>query len=176
MDALPTRDSTLPILTNLFAASEQRIGLAALWERLPGRFGRAGLIDGVPAPVSRALLAQLVPPGDTIEVEFAGVGLITRDRSEGAPTILDGQAADAWRALKATLERFFTPALGFDDILRINVLDGVRIHFTGGDIAHVRPSGNAPQLRIYPNSDSQARADRIVELELREPDGILRRM
>ncbi|HXL08941.1 MAG TPA: hypothetical protein VN966_01845, partial [Candidatus Bathyarchaeia archaeon] len=29
--ALPTRDSTLPILANLFAAAEQRIGLAALW-------------------------------------------------------------------------------------------------------------------------------------------------
>jgi phosphomannomutase len=40
----------------------------------------------------------------------------------------------------------------------------------------VRPSGNAPQLRIYANSDSQARADQIVELGLREPDGILRRM
>ncbi len=37
-------------------------------------------------------------------------------------------------------------------------------------------SNNAPQLRIYSNSDSQARADRIVELGLEEPDGILRRM
>ena len=176
MGALPTRDSTLPILTNLVAASEQRIGLAALWEKLPARFGRAGLVDGVPLPVSRALLTHLVPPGDTIEVEFAGVGLVTRGRSEREPTILDGPSADAWRELKATLARFFTPALGFDDIVRINVLDGVRIHFRGGDIAHVRPSGNAPQLRIYANSDSQARADRIVELGLREPDGILRLM
>lgn len=39
-----------------------------------------------------------------------------------------------------------------------------------------RPSGNAPQLRIYANSDSQARADEIVELALREPDGILRKL
>ena len=38
--ALPTRDSSLPILANLFAAAEQRIGLAALWNRLPARFGR----------------------------------------------------------------------------------------------------------------------------------------
>ena len=40
----------------------------------------------------------------------------------------------------------------------------------------VRPSGNAPQLRIYANSDSQGRADQIVELGLREPDGILRQL
>jgi hypothetical protein len=69
--------------------------------------------------------------------------------------------------------RFFTPALGFDDIVRINVLDGVRVYFNNGDVAHIRPSGNAPQLRIYANSDSQARADEIVKLALREPDGIL---
>jgi phosphomannomutase len=40
----------------------------------------------------------------------------------------------------------------------------------------MRPSGNAPQLRIYANADSQARADEIVELALRAPDGILRRL
>jgi phosphomannomutase len=74
------------------------------------------------------------------------------------------------------LARVFVPALGFDDIVRINVVDGVRVTFKSGDVAHVRPSGNAPQLRIYANSDSQARADRIVADGLREPDGILRRL
>ena len=56
------------------------------------------------------------------------------------------------------------------------MLDGVRIYFRNGDIAHIRPSGNAPQLRIYAVSASQARTDRIVELALDEPDGILRRL
>ena len=60
--------------------------------------------------------------------------------------------------------------------MRINVLDGMRVYFRNGDVAHLRPSGNAPQLRIYANSDSQARADQIVELGLREPDGILRQL
>jgi phosphomannomutase len=85
-------------------------------------------------------------------------------------------AATEWQRCKATLTRFFTPALGFDDVARINVLDGVRIYLRNGDVAHVRPSGNAPQLRIYANSDSQARADQIVDLALREPDGILRQL
>jgi len=56
------------------------------------------------------------------------------------------------------------------------VLDGVRVYFHDGDVAHVRPSGNAPQLRIYANSDLQARADEIVKLAVREPDGILRQL
>jgi len=135
--ALPTRDSTLPILANLFAATEQRIGLAALWDRLPARFGRSGLVDEVPTSATEAIMAHL----------------------------------DA-----ATLARFFTPALGFDDIVRIDTLDGVRAYFANGDVVHIRPSGNAPQLRIYANSDTQARADRIVNLGVRESDGILRMM
>ena len=92
------------------------------------------------------------------------------------PTPLAEPATLDWQQRKATLRRFFTPALGFDDIVRINVLDGVRVYFRNGDVAHVRPSGNAPQLRIYANSDSQARADQIVDLGLREPDGILRQV
>jgi phosphomannomutase len=174
---LPTRDSTLPIVANLFRAVEQRIGLAALWNRLPGRFGRAGLLDNVPVAVSQAILTHLIPPGDVIEVEFDGTGRVfDRSRPDAVPTPLAEAASADWQRCQAMLTRFFTPALGFDDIVRINVLDGVRVYFRNGDVAHIRPSGNAPQLRIYANSDSQARADQIVELGLREPDGILRQL
>jgi phosphomannomutase len=153
--ALPTRDSTLPILANLFAAVREGVDLPTLWSRLPARFGRSGLLDHVPVETSRAIVARLVPPVDAVEVSI---------ENAGAP----------WQTVRETLERVFTPALGFDAIVRINVLDGTRVYFKNGDVAHVRPSGNAPQLRIYANSDSQKRADEIVELGLREPDGILR--
>jgi len=53
------------------------------------------------------------------------------------------------------------------------VLDGVRAYFRNGDVAHLRPSGNAPQLRIYANRASQERADEIVALGVRSPGGIL---
>jgi phosphomannomutase len=177
LNALPTRDSTLPILANLFAAAEQHIGLAALWNRLPARFGRAGLLDNVPVAVSQAILAHLIPLGDVIEVEFdSAERVFDRSRPGVVPAPLAEPAIADWQQCKAMLMRFFTPALGFDTIVRINVLDGVRVYFRNGDIAHVRPSGNAPQLRIYANSDSQARADQIVALALREPDGILRQL
>ena len=144
---------------------------------MPARFGRAGLIDDVPVAVSGAILATLVPAGDTTEVELDAAGrVLDRSRPGAEPTPLPQPAARAWRERKTTLASFFTPAFGFDEIVRINVLDGVRVYFRNGDVAHVRPSGNAPQLRIYANSDSQARADQIVALGLREPDGILRLM
>lgn len=177
MGALPTRDSTLPILANLFAAATQKLSLSVLWDRLPARFGRAGLIDNLPVAVSQAILASLIPAGDTVEVEFDGAGRVAdRSRADAIPTPFAEEQAKDWQRTRATLARYFTSAHGFDDIGRINVLDGVRIYFGNGDVAHIRPSGNAPQLRIYANSNSQARADEIVELGLREPDGILREL
>jgi phosphomannomutase len=110
-----------------------------------------------------------------VEFDAAG-GVCDRSVTAGAPTPLASSAAQDWQQSKAILNRFFTPAQGFSDVARINVLDGVRVYFHNGDVAHVRPSGNAPQLRIYANSDSQQRAEQIVKLALREPDGILRQL
>jgi phosphomannomutase len=172
LPALPTRDSTLPILATLFAAAEQGIGLSTLWDRLPARFGRSGLLDNVSVAVSQAILDRLIPSGNVSDVEFDGSAGV-RDRST-AGIMLAQSASKAWQKTKAALTGFFTPALGFNEIARVNVLDGVRIYFDNGDVAHIRPSGNAPQLRIYAVSDTQARADRIVEVAVSEPDGILR--
>ena len=115
----------------------------------------------------------MIPAGDAVEVEF--------DRADGVVdcsrrAALTASAVKDWQRCRSALSRFFTPVFGFDAIARINVLDGLRIYFRNGDIAHIRPSGNAPQLRIYAVSDTQARADQIVELSLREPDGILRQI
>src|SRR5207237_492098 len=114
----------------------------------------------------------LVPPqeeqrGDVIEVELAGGE--ARARSSEGVTVLPPAQAAAWRERRDIVERFFTRDDGFGAVQRINVLDGVRVWFESGDVAHIRPSGNAPQLRIYANADSQARADQIVALGLREP-------
>ena len=56
------------------------------------------------------------------------------------------------------------------------MIDCVRIYFANGEIARIRPSGNALQLRIYAVADSQARAEAIVELAVKEPGGILRQL
>ena len=177
LTALPTRDAILPILANLFAAAEQKVSLAALWDGLPARFGRAGLIDHFPVAASQAILAGLIPPNSGIEVEFdRSPAVFDLSRAGAPPSALAPAVGGDWRRRKTILENYFTRAAGFDEIARLNVLDGVRIYFNNGDVAHIRPSGNAPQLRIYANAGSQARADEIVSLAVRETDGILRRL
>jgi phosphomannomutase len=83
--------------------------------------------------------------------------------------------ADA-HAIQKDLAQFFTPALGFAGIDRVDYTDGVRILFANGEVAHVRPSGNADELRIYAVADTQSRADAMAAMGIEEPGGILRRM
>jgi len=85
-------------------------------------------------------------------------------------------AASAAEVIRKELERFFNPSLGFGQIVRLNYTDGVRIYFSNGDVAHIRPSGNADELRIYAVADSQSRADAIAQCSVAEPDGILRQL
>jgi len=80
------------------------------------------------------------------------------------------------QAIKQDLAQFFTPALGFDRIDRVDYTDGVRVLFANGEVAHVRPSGNADELRIYAVADTQSRADAIAASGVEEPAGILRQM
>jgi phosphomannomutase len=89
--------------------------------------------------------------------------------------VADVKPESLW-AIKDGLEEFFTPALGFGLINRLNYADGVRIYFTNGDVAHVRPSGNADELRIYAVADTQSRADAITASGVAEPDGIIRKL
>ena len=59
-----------------------------------------------------------------------------------------GEFASTMLATKQTLEGYYTPERGFTGgIDRINYNDGVRMVFKNGEVAHMRPSGNAPQWR-----------------------------
>jgi len=44
----------------------------------------------------------------------------------------------------------------------IDQTDGLRVEFNTGDIVHLRPSGNAPELRIYAESSSSEKAASLV--------------
>ena len=78
--------------------------------------------------------------------------------------------------IRRQLESLFTRQMGFGMIIRLNYTDGVRITFTNGDVAHLRPSGNADEFRIYAVADTQARANSITKMGVAEPDGILRQL
>jgi phosphomannomutase len=52
------------------------------------------------------------------------------------------------------------PAAGMPQ--HIDTTDGLRMTFSNGDIVHLRPSGNAPELRCYAESDTQEKADQLA--------------
>jgi len=43
-----------------------------------------------------------------------------------------------------------------------DLTDGLRLSFENGEIVHLRPSGNAPELRCYAEANSEARAGELV--------------
>ena len=53
-------------------------------------------------------------------------------------------------------------AVGGPAVARVETLDGVRMRLEGDEIAHLRASGNAPELRCYAEAADEARAAEIV--------------
>lgn len=156
--ALPTRDAVLPILCVLFSASAQKLSLIELFDGLPGRFSRAALLKNFPRPAGLEIVKRFSPADSSIEeIHF------------------DGQPRSAeLNAIRHNLERFFNSRRGFSPIAGLNYIDGVRMTFANGEVAHLRPSGNADEFRVYAVADTLARAEQITAQGIAEPDGILR--
>lgn len=145
--ALATRDAMLPILGVLFAAREKGLRIDEVFAQLPARYSRAALLRNFPRADGRRIVESLTA-AEPAEV----------------------------RRITSLLETFFTAALGFGAIERLDYTDGVRMVFANGDVAHFRPSGNADEFRMYAVAGTQARADEMVAAGVAEPDGIIRRL
>jgi phosphomannomutase len=174
--ALPTRDAVLPILCALFAAREGRQTIAGLFGQLPKRFSRASLLKQFPR--SRAVkMARHFSPADgrIKEVRFEKDQVVLSDENGNELPALIHESEEI-SGIRTRLEKVFSASMGFAGIARLNYIDGVRITFENGEVAHVRPSGNADELRIYAVADTQARADAIARAGIAEPGGILLRM
>ncbi|MDW2080749.1 phosphomannomutase [Vibrio sp. 1640] len=61
-------------------------------------------------------------------------------------------------------EQHLLTKLGFDNasVENVDTTDGLRLTMSGGDIIHLRPSGNAPELRCYAESSSVEKAHQLV--------------
>jgi phosphomannomutase len=127
-----------------------------------------------PRPVGLEIVRRLSPGDPTVaELRFADDGAAAQS-VDGTQHPLNEAGRDRAAAIRQDLTGFFSPRLGFTPISGLNFVDGVRILFLNGDVAHLRPSGNADELRIYAVADTQARADAIVTAAIAEPGGILR--
>ncbi len=174
--ALPTRDAVLPILSVLVAARAAGTSLIELFDRLPQRYSRAALLKDFPRPVGLAIVQRFSPKRPGIDaVSYTGEGVLVQ-ASGGKPVLASAEDAAGFAAICEELGAFFNASEGFAAIRGINFVDGVRILFDDGDVAHLRPSGNADELRIYAVSSTQRRADSIAARAVKEPAGILRRI
>ncbi|KQH83637.1 phosphomannomutase [Vibrio furnissii] len=64
-------------------------------------------------------------------------------------------------------ERALLERLGYDSLVQnVDTTDGLRMTLSNNDIIHLRPSGNAPELRCYAESDSADEAKQIVNTVL----------
>ena len=169
LDPLPTRDALLPILSGL-------LSLAAR-DTLPRRYGRAAVLRDFPMDAAREIMRWLTPADATIvEAAFTASGITVR-RSDGSEQILESTDAlvEELGGIRAGIGRYFNAAAGFPEVDSVNWLDGVRAHFRSNDIVHLRPSGNAPEMRLYTNSGSPERAQDIARMATGD-DGTLRHM
>lgn len=174
LTALPTRDAFLPLFCALFAAKNRQTSLPALFDTLPRRFSRASLLRNFPRATSMKIVAKFSPSdADIQDVSYGADSISARDFDQARLEIKD---AEKYQQTRSELQTVFSKEFGFSEIARIIYTDGVRILFSNGDVAHVRPSGNADELRIYSVADTQERADFIASQGVAEPEGLLRKL
>ncbi|PST85891.1 phosphomannomutase [Photobacterium sp. NCIMB 13483] len=63
----------------------------------------------------------------------------------------------------------FLVKIGFENLKveSVNLTDGLRITLSNDDVIHLRPSGNAPELRFYVESNREERSKNISEMIFR---------
>ena len=83
------------------------------------------------------------------------------DRIKAFPTELSRECLSAFDTGDAGADRAALEAVfggHFGPVADIDRTDGLRITFESGEIAHLRPSGNAPELRAYTEAATAGRA------------------
>lgn len=107
------------------------------------------------AKTSGVALADLV---STLPSRFTAADRLTGIAPEASKPFLEdlSNSSDARRA-------FFS---GVGAEASVDVTDGLRVQFDGGEIVHLRPSGNAPEFRCYTEADTAQRASDLLVLHL----------
>lgn len=164
---LPTRDAILPLISTLiFAVNEGKSVSELIAEKLPARYTDADVVDDhtpgcetYTSTMGREIIKSFSPDDANIkELVFTG------EHVKVEMEVLKKLEKENLKSIRNRLELYFNKETGFDEITSINFLDGIRIVFANGDVAHLRPSGNAPEFRIYSTGNTKKRATQIVDL------------
>jgi len=117
--------------------------------------------DAVIVPLTILLLAKAEEK--TVAGLLAGLPqrFTCSDRLKNFPTELSQSRLAALNTGKTDADIRAAEALlgeAFGPVVSIDATDGIRITFASDEVAHLRPSGNAPELRCYNEAASDARA------------------
>jgi len=148
LKALPTRDAILPLVAVMLEAIKEDKTISRLISSsLPKRYTHADVIDDK----TEGCTAYTAEMGKKIVEKFS---------------VPEGKNDERFKTVKESLSKYFNKGTGFSEIASINSIDGVRIVFGDNKVAHLRPSGNAPEFRMYATADTQQEAEEIVEKRL----------
>jgi phosphomannomutase len=81
------------------------------------------------------------------------------DRLENFPVERSQTLMARLTGQKDALKQFLSP-LG--EVVSVDRTDGLRSTFSNGEIVHLRPSGNAPEMRCYTEAATSARAEALM--------------
>ncbi|NBW48537.1 MAG: phosphomannomutase [Betaproteobacteria bacterium] len=122
-----------------------------------------------PLPTRDALLPMLAllcgAKAQALKMSEVGYRLPKRytasDRIQNFATASSRELIASLRNDHVLLRNVMAPQAG--PVEAIDETDGLRVHFASGDIVHLRPSGNAPELRCYAESTSVRSAHRLCD-------------
>lgn len=154
--------------------------LAGEYKTFAGFEANGGFLLGSDVQIGTATLAAL-PTRDAVlpalaALALAGQGSVSsllanlpaRYTASDRITNFATEASKELLAQAAAAPELFLKRLGFVgvEIADLNQIDGLRISLSNGDIVHLRPSGNAPELRCYAESSSEEAALELVKRSL----------
>lgn len=135
-------------------------------------FAAAGPVGPLPPLMTRDCLLPVIAP--LVAANTAGQGIAgavealparftAADRVQQVPTDASTAFIASLQSDAAARASFFEtgcPEAGLD------MTDGLRVTFTGGQIVHLRPSGNAPECRCYAEAATRQEAEHLVRHHL----------
>ncbi|OPZ06637.1 MAG: hypothetical protein BWZ09_00260 [Alphaproteobacteria bacterium ADurb.BinA305] len=83
------------------------------------------------------------------------------DRIQNVPTEFSRALIARLQQTPAEAAALMAPDAG--DVIAIDTTDGLRTSFATGEIVHLRPSGNAPELRCYAEAADEPRARALCD-------------
>ncbi|WP_347988228.1 phosphomannomutase [Methylomonas sp. AM2-LC] len=91
------------------------------------------------------------------------------NRLQDFPVVNSRALLDRLQSDKLAYQSLWGKSLGA--VIHQDITDGLRLTFENGEIIHLRPSGNAPELRCYAEADRMERAQELVNLSLQRIAG-----